>query len=274
MTARKVALDVDLDGFFEGPEDDPAKWLCVLKLRLDESFDKRSGVCFVAGYLGCERQWKAYVNAWRKELKPRTVIHFADLRLGAEEAPRRHRDLLSRLGSVPSKCGLQAFAGSICKKDYTSKIAGTVLEVLMEGYILAILALMDELVKYLPSNERVQVFFESQVANAELRERAMTMWRKRYRTPSDWSVLAQWGSIPKGTLTEASDYLCYALQQREIDCTSQKADLTAPILEAQWCVRAHHGRDITDKWLADIAASRNKPIPALTAETRRIMRKR
>lgn len=200
----------------------------MLKLRLDESFDPETGMCFVAGYLGNAKHWKNYVGAWREELEPRKSIHVKMLRLGSEHAPNRYGDLLRRLGSVPHRCGLLPFAGSICKKDYEHRITGTVLEVIMEGYVLAILALMDELAKHLPDNERVQVFFEEQVTHAALRERAMITWRKRHRTASGWSVLAQWGSIPKGTLTEASDYLCYALHQRESNPNSQKAVLTSP----------------------------------------------
>jgi hypothetical protein len=248
-----LASEMELDGVFESPEDDPAEWLCMLKLRLDESFDENTGLCVVAGYLGNQRQWKDYVGAWRKELGNRKSIHVVELRLGSEKAPKRYGDLLRRLGGVPKLCGLRPFAGSICRKDYEHRISGTVLEVLMEGYVLSILALMDELAEHLGQNERVQVFFEEQEIHAVLRERAMITWRKRHRTSSDWSVLAQWGSTPKGTLTEASDYLCYALMQRSINSISQKAVLTSPILDAETCVWNHQGKEIVEQWLDNIA---------------------
>ena len=247
----------------------------MLRLNLDESIDNATGMCFVAGYLGDRKQWKDYVTVWRKELGQRESIHITRLRLGTKQAPRRYGDLLRRLGSVPEQSGLRPFAGSICRKDYESRISGTVLEILMEGYVLAILGLMDELAKHIHPNERVEVFFEEQVVHAALRERAMVEWRKRHRTAAGWSVLARWGSIPKGTLTEASDYLCYALQQRSIDAASQKAKLTSPILNARRCEWNHQGKAIVDDWFNMLIARRKgRPIPKLTDTTKRIIRSR
>jgi hypothetical protein len=267
-TTERNYAEAELDGFFESPEDDPLKTLCMLKLYLDESIDNDTGMCLVAGYLGNKRQWKDYIEAWREELSPRTSIHIAELRLGSERAPKRHRALLSRLGGVPNICGLRPFAGSICRKDYENKVSGTALEVLMEGYVLAILGLMDELARHL-NNERVKVFFEEQIIHASLRERAMVGWRKRYRTAAGWSILARWGSVPKGTMTEASDYLCYALQQSYINPNSQKSSLTSPILK-QGVIGHHTGKDEVDEWLGRMATSR--PIPQLTASLRKKIR--
>jgi len=259
--------DEELDGLFESPEDDPPKWVCMLKLYLDESLDDETGMYYVAGYLGNKKQWKNYVDVWRKELNPRKAIHIADLRLGSKRARDRYGDILSRLGRIPAQCGLRAFAGSICRKDYEDKVSGTVLEVIMEGYVLSILSLMDELVLHL-NNERVEVFFEEQVIHAALRERAMLVWRKNHKTVSGWSVLARWGTIPKGTLTEAADYLCYALHHFHSDPNSQKALLTAPIL-AQNVIGNHTAKATIDKWLKQISLSRGGMIPKLTTEAKR-----
>ena len=262
-----------MDGFFESPEDDPPTVLCMLKLYVDESVDDNTGMCLVAGYLGTKRQWGDYVKLWRAGLKPGTSIHITDLRLGSKKAPKRYGDLLERLGSVPKQCEIRPFAGSICRKDYENKVYGTVLKVLMEGYVLAILNLMDEVARHLHPNERVEVFFEEQEIHAALRERAMILWRKLHRTSSGWSVLARWGSIPKGILTEAPDYLCYALQQRHIDPASQKASLTAPILK-QDVISNPVDKETIDEWLRHIAMSRTRPIPRLTAENRKLIRSR
>jgi len=264
---------MELDGFFESPEDDPPKVLCMLKLIVDESIDDETGLCLVAGYVGNKRQWSDYVTAWCEKRNPRKSLHIKEMRLGSPQAPKRHGELLSRLGSVPEKCKLRAFAGSICRKDYANKVCGTVLEVLMEGYVLAILALMDVLADNIHPIDRVEVFFEEQETHAALRERAMISWRKRHKTKSGWSVLARWGSVPKGTLTEASDYLCYALHQSFIDPSSQKATLTAPILE-QDIIGNHTSEKTIDEWLRIISVSRVNPVPKLTAESRKAIRSR
>lgn len=260
-----------LDGLFDTPEDDPAKWLCMLTLRIDESVDDATGMCIVAGLLGDKDSWKKYVRSWRESLRPRTSLHVSELRLNSPRAPKRYGDLLNRLGPIPKQCGLRAFSGSICKGDYLPRVSGTALEVLMEGYALAILALMDEVGRHLLEGERVQVFFEERIAYAVLRDRAMSLWRKLHKTPSGWSVLAQWGVIPKGTLTEASDYLCYAIQQREIDPKSQKAILTAPILLADEPIRNHTDKKTVHGWLDKIHASRRRPVPLLTPHVKKVI---
>jgi hypothetical protein len=260
----------ELEGFFDGPEDDPAKWLCMLKIYLDESLDDATGMYFVAGFMGNSSQWEDYVGAWKEARNPVPAIHLKAMRLASPKAPKRWGGLLAELAPIPMQCGLIPVTGSICRSDYGNRVAGTVLEVLMEGYVLAIIALMDGVASHLPPGERIQVFFEENIKHAVQRERAMTFWRKRHKTPSGWSVLASWGSVPKGILTEASDYLCYALQQFYIDPDSQKSKLTASILDNS-IIGNHNGANQVNSWLDNIAAIRTQPVPKLTPQAKRIL---
>jgi hypothetical protein len=243
----------------------------MLKLYVDESMDAATGMWFVAGWYGQATQWKEYARRWEEALSPRTTLHLTRMRLGSSNAVSRHKDLLERLGRIPSECGLFSIAGSIRKADFPSIVSGTALEVLMEPYVMAILALLDELRGRLPQGERVKVYFEQQDAHSELRRRAVTFWKKRYRVPSGWSVITNWGVVPKGIYTEASDYLCYALTQRCIDPDSQKARLTAPILSTPFYWR-HTNRMMVDAWLDHIRANRTRPIPLLTPEVKKAVR--
>ena len=247
----------------------------MLTIYVDETFDA-NGKCFVGGYLGNKKQWSEYVERWRDALMPRKSLHLVELRLNGKYADKKYGDLLKRLGNIPTVCGLQPFVGSVCVQDYKSLVSGTALEVLMEGYILAIIALMDEVGKFLPQGERVEVIFEQQITHAELRERAMMHWKENWpRTaPRGKSVLAKWSSIEKGTLTEASDYLCYALRQRHLDDNSQKSRLTSPILD-QNIITNHQDKERISGWLRMIEESRNgRPIPQLTPEIKRTIRNR
>jgi hypothetical protein len=258
----------ELDGFFDIPEDNPAKWLSVLTLRLDESADSNSGRYIVGGFIGNRSQWSEHIKQWREARKPYTSLHVSKMRLGAPKAGARYRDLLARLGPVPSNCGLTSIAGSICRSDYIDRIARTALDPLMEGYVLAILAAIDEVGTHLDRGERVQVFFEERVVHAALRERAMILWRKTPRTPSGWSVLSHWGSTPKGTLTEASDYLSHAILQSDIDPNSIKSSLTSPILVPA-PLRRHIDAATAHQWIDNCYATRNGHIPDLTPEVKK-----
>ena len=229
----------------------------MLTLRVDESINDRSGLYIVAGFLGSEEQWQRYEEFWKKARRPLDSLHLSRLRLNSPNAPLRCEKVLQRLGAVPGECGLQPVAGSICREDYIHQVSGTALQPLMEGYVLAILTLLDGVATHIPLEESLSVVFEENTAQAALREKAMCFWKEGHIRPSGRSVLEQWSAIPKGTLTEASDYLCYALQQREADEASQKARLTAPIL-AEEPIWNHTGQEEVGRWLNELRRTRTR----------------
>ena len=231
----------------------------MLTIYVDESVDDVTGMYVVGGYLGDKKQWTSYVEEWKEALKPRVSLHLSTLRLNSKGAPRRYGPLLERLGTVPKNCALRPFVGSVCARDYKDRFSGTILENSMKGYVLAILALMDELGSYLPHGERVEVIFEQNIVYAELRERAMIFWQNYWprKAPRGKSLLAKWSSIEKCILTEASDYLCYALHQSDAAGDSQKALLTSPIL-SQEIVRNHRSKQNVDNWIRIIKEYKKK----------------
>jgi len=156
--------------------------------------------------------------------------------------------------------------------DYKHRVSGTAAEVIMEGYPLALLAMLDVLPHCLPKGERVEVIFEQQVAHAAQRERAMICWNDNHNMINGKPIIAKWISTEKSVFTEASDYLCYALYQRDADKTSQKALLTSPILDAQRYRRNHTRKEAVDRWLDQILAARKRPLPKLTDQNRRAIR--
>lgn len=242
----------------------------MLTLCIDETIDKQTGLCIVAGYLGKRRQWEKYVIEWRKELEPRNSLHLNSLRLNSLNA-ERHRELLKRLGGVPKRCGLRPFVGSICEQDYKEMVSGTVLEIIMEGYVLAILALLDGMARHVPKGERFEVIFEQQTTFAAQRERALITWQEHHKTTVGPSMLAKWRQTEKNVLTEAPDYLCYALYQKAKDRASKKADLTSPILQQQY-VRNHITKARAEWWINEAIAQRGRPLRKTTPELRKAIR--
>jgi hypothetical protein len=59
MCAHGQSVNEELDGLFESPHDDPPKWVLMLTIYIDETLDKKSGLCIVAGYLGKRKHWKS-----------------------------------------------------------------------------------------------------------------------------------------------------------------------------------------------------------------------
>jgi hypothetical protein len=270
-------VNEELDGYFESPHDDSPTCAAMLTIYLDESVDDNNSLWVVGGYLGKKSNWKKYVPLWTKELVPLKSLHMKSLRLNSKQAKKRYGETLKRLGSVPKRCGLIPFAGSVRVNDYKSEVTGSVLEILMIGYAMAIISVIDEILEFLPRNERIEVIFEERTVYAEHMINVMKFIKSlpQHRTSRGKPVLAKWGAIEKSLLTEASDYLCYALLQREIDQTSQKAELTAPILESQPCNHNRRGKEDFLRSIDNVRkvrAMRGKEVLPLNDQIRKAIR--
>jgi hypothetical protein len=119
--------------------------------------------------------------------------------------------------------------------DYIHRTKGTIAEIVMAGYPIALSAMVDAILHSdLPKGDRIEFIFEEQVAFAYARASAFSYWRKmpEYRTHHGKSRIGKDSSIEKpSTLLQASDYLAYAILQHLINPDSQKAKLSSPILQ-------------------------------------------
>jgi hypothetical protein len=140
----------------------------------------------------------------------------------------------------------------------------------MEGYVLAIISLLDGL-KQCSGGEQVKVYFEENHKHNEQRRRAMDYWRTTHRIPSGWSVIADWGVMPKRSQLEAADYFCYAMQQWYTNSNSQKACLTTPILEIPY-FWSDTSDETMNRWFDYFQNKRGRPIPPLTTQVKKLLR--
>jgi hypothetical protein len=202
----------------------------------DESGEGSDGFFVVAGYVGRKRDWKRFLGMWQKELGNRPSIHLASLRLGSTRAPNRYGDLLLRLGAVPHRANLIGFAGSVRTSDYAEKIKGTVAQLSLSGYSVALLAMVDAILesKSIPKQDRIEFAFENLFEFDIPGAATFRTLRKeaRYKTHHGKSRVGKDRGMEASMILEASDYLSYAILQQLIDPESQKARLTRPILEA------------------------------------------
>jgi hypothetical protein len=202
----------------------------------DESGENGDGFFVVAGFVGRRKDWKKFLELWREGLAGRPSLHLADMRLGSSKAPTRHGDLLLRLGSIPHKTNLHAFAGSVRTSEYADKIKGTIAEIGLAGYSVSLVAMVDAILesKNLPKRDRIEFAFEDQLQFAIPRAAMFRSLRQseKYRPHHGKSRISKDSAMEKSPLLEASDYLAYAILQQLIDPDSQKSRLTAPILEA------------------------------------------
>jgi hypothetical protein len=202
----------------------------------DESGETGDGFFVVAGFVGRRKDWKTFLGLWSEGLGNRTSLHMKDLRLGSSRYPYRHRDLLIRLGSIPRRANLIGFAGSVRTSDYAEKIKGTVAEIGLSGYSVALVAMVDAILESnrISNRDRIEFTFEDQFQFAIPRAATFRDFRlsKHYKTHHGKSRVGKDSAMAASMILEASDYLSYAILQQLIDPNSQKAKLTSPILEA------------------------------------------
>lgn len=202
----------------------------------DESGCKNKPFVVIAGYVGRLKDWGKYLQMWRKEMGGRPSLHLADMRLGSRSADRKYGDLLRRLGSVPGRANLRAFAGSVWTAPHAERIKRTIAEIGLSGYSVALTAMVDAVLQSegLPKSERIEFTFEDQLEFAVPRAATLRAFRQsdQHKTcPGNRSRVGKERSMEKGPLLEASDYLSYALLQQLLEPNSQKAKLTKPIIE-------------------------------------------
>jgi hypothetical protein len=200
----------------------------------DESCEDGDGYVIVAGFIGKKRSWKEYVRRWTEVLDGRP-LHMKTLRLGCKTAERRWRQKFEILGAIPKEAGLRPFVGSVRTSDYRHLIKGTTADLVLAGYPVALIAMVDGILHSdLPRQNRIEFIFEQQVPFAVQRERAFAFLRNfsGHKAHHGKSRIAKSSSIEKSILLEASDYLAYAVLYQFLDPNSQKAELTSPILRA------------------------------------------
>ena len=225
----------DTEGLCESPHDFPAKWAAMIFGYFDESGgDIGDGYFVVAGFIGKRKCWKDFARKWTVAAGDHGALHMKELRLGSKRSRIRYRDLLKRLGQVPFEVGLRPFVGSVKTSDYQHLIKDTVAELVLKGYSVALTAMVGAILESnLPKSERIEFIFETQVEFAIMREQAFAFWRQLpvYKCPNGKSRISKLSSMDKSILLEASDYLAYAVLQQLIDPSSEKSEITSPILE-------------------------------------------
>jgi hypothetical protein len=207
----------------------------VLTAYLDESGQESNAYVFIAGFLGNDEQWNKCAEQWKAALGRRKGLHMNRLRWGQ---PRKVEKLLRRLGPIPHQCGLEPLLGGVRVSDYEDLVKGTIDEQLMAGYIAALYPLVIQMLKIVPSDERVEIVFESQDRYAPLVELMLSNFinvsDSQLRTSEGLPKLASWRFVPKSAtvLTQPADFFAYGVTQIYRDAKSEKSRLCMPIFPA------------------------------------------
>jgi hypothetical protein len=235
-----------LKGFSKSPEDAAPGWLGMLTAYLDECGHERKDWQFIAGFFGNSDQWKDFSSKWTSALGNRKRLHMNSLRWNDKRAERRIKPLLERLAPIPEECGLTPIVGGIRYRDYEDMLIGTPWQKVMAGYMHCIFAVVIQTLRVIPSDERIEFVFEAQgvyepYVNAAFKKSLAVPDHPCKATSDGRPKVAKWSFVPKDAtiLTDAADYLAFALHATWTDKESRKAQWCEPLLRS--CDHSNRG---------------------------------
>lgn len=177
----------------------------MLRAYLDESNSNLQGkVCVVAGFIGSDEQWNAFIEEWIKNLGPqRTSLHMKNLRWKEND-----RKLLGRLGALPDKHGLYRVGAVVRNDDYNAIVKGKIRDRYANPYMLAVQMCVAQLLKCVKPAEPVALYFEEQaVYKWRVSELSESVLRLNPGREISVSILKRDDS----PAFQAADYLSYAI---------------------------------------------------------------
>ena len=182
----------------------------------------------VAGFMGKQEQWDAFLPDWIAGLGQRRSLHMNELRWGHRRTP----PLLEKLGKLPDKHGLERIFCAVRFKDYKDLIVLPLEDLLGSAYMLACHVCFTLTLMHLPPEETVHFFFEQQDRYAPLRALPKEFYGEQFRTPDGTPRIegVTYKRKDETPLFQVADYLASAISHAVIDQTSKKAKMTEPIL--------------------------------------------
>jgi hypothetical protein len=183
----------------------------MLTAYLDEAGQEKREDVIIAGYIGSDASWEKLVTEWRAALAPRRSLHVRTLRWNGP----RPAKLMAKLGPIPDQCGLQRIIGHVRVADYADLFTEEQLRKLVPGYQMALHALTNSVLRWIPKHEQVRFFFEQQDIYARQRHVVLTAYTQMpcFYLDNGKSKLAGWADLPKSTHFEPADALSYAVLQ-------------------------------------------------------------
>jgi hypothetical protein len=200
----------------------------MLTAYLDENGHESQEHVFVAGHVGNDSQWKAFLEQWVPARGNRKQIHLSALRWSN---PRTHK-LLAALGPIPARCNLTRAVGGVRVSDYADLLRGSHEQKALKGYYFALNGLVTQVTRWIPDDERIEFVFEDQRRYRDTASKLISDFSKTLVNSHGKSKIANWSFVPKGStvLLEQADYLANALGHLYRDQNSDKSIWTKSIL--------------------------------------------
>ena len=202
--------------------------LAMLTVYFDESgIHEGDHLCVVAGFVGDEDQWTAFVAEWTEALKPRKNLHLSDLRWNQQT--NRIARLLARLGPIPERHGLTRIVGGIWHRDYHAVVEPRAADKFAKPWMFATQVCIHQTLRFIPKDERIAFVFEEQRGYKEV---AHALYEQVFRLGQIDQRVVGLSFVKKNSTIciDPADYLAFEVREYEMDKNSLRAKLGLSIL--------------------------------------------
>lgn len=207
--------------------------IAMMTAYFDESgIHKGDHLCVVAGYMGSDAQWIAFVKDWISVLGKRRNLHMHDLRWNK---PKKVRELLDRLGPLPEKHKLTRIVGGVWQKDHADLIKGKLRPRFSSPYVLSAMTCMSNALRALPKSQELLVVFDRQHVYQSTIDSIYDVvfdnlkFDRRVKPP-------QFSNKKHTVCLDPADFLAFAVYETASNRTSPKARAARSILANGECL--------------------------------------
>lgn len=201
----------------------------MLTAYFDESgIHKGDHLCVVAGFVGNDSQWSAFIHDWIGALKPRLNLHMRKLRW--KQHPDRVAPLLARLGPIPYRYNLTPVYCGMRQRDYEQLMKGKLREKFTTPYMNCAQTCMALVLEEIAGSEDVLFVFERQRVNQSAMDNLKSFvfgWMGVDKRVQDITF----STAKKTVCLDPADFLAYQLREWKLNSDSVKAKMGMSILQ-------------------------------------------
>jgi hypothetical protein len=214
-------------------------------------------LCVVAGFVGNDAQWQAFIADWIPAISPRKNLHMKDLRW--KQQPERIAALLRKLGPIPYKYNLKPVSAGLFWRDYNSIVKGKIDEKFTHPYVVCATCCMAVVLKEIAEADDVYFLFDRQ--EGMRRETMLALHDIVYNNFGIDSRVKGMDFIKRDSTVclDPADYLAFVVRERGTDKDSIKAKLGNAIMPK---TRGYGGR-LAPNDLADMVEGWQRKITPL-----------
>jgi len=192
--------------------------MALLSAYFDETGLHQADVCIVAGFVGNDAQWLAFIHDWVDAIKPAKNLHMRRLRWNQHPESTARR--LAKLGPIPHKYNLRPVVAGLNWNDFDSIVKPVVDNKFVHPYIICALIAIDVVLYEIAQDDEVMFYFDRQEGlRRELMDELRNIMFDYLRMDKRVKGI-EFIDRESTVCLDPADYLAYIARERNLDFDS------------------------------------------------------